>query len=281
MARGWMEHGLLATNDPFTKREAWCWLIEHAAWKEYTRTWRHDRPAITLKRGQLIAAVRFIAGKWRWSSNRALRFLKVLSSAGMIDVKTDTGICLITINNYNDYQLSPRFKKDANGDSDGDTGGDTGGDNKKNKVIRIKEENKDKEYKTPSIPRKRGKQGELIDDLKMQFKEPCRFETEFWPLSVRRENKKPAKAAFDKARLIDSQTNIIAGMRAYRRQYENDERPAGEKDQFYQHTFRWLKNERWREFIEKQQQLDDEDKMPEGMTPAQHAAWNLRRAGHV
>ncbi len=98
---------------------------------------------------------------------------------------------------------------------------------------------------------------------------------------MRRENKKPAKTAYEKARKIDSQSNIIAGMRAYRRQYENDERPSSEKDQFYQHTFRWLKNERWREFIEKQAAEDEENKKPEGMTPAQHAAWVLRQVGHV
>jgi hypothetical protein len=32
MVRGWMEHPLLVADDPFSKREAWCWLIEQAAY---------------------------------------------------------------------------------------------------------------------------------------------------------------------------------------------------------------------------------------------------------
>lgn len=280
MARGWMNHPVLKTNEPYTKAMAWCWLIENAAWKSHDRIWRHDRPAIELKRGQVLAAYRLMAEKWLWSKDRVVRFLSTLKNARMIDVKVAPGINVITILNYDDYQLEPNFNKDGGKDAGEHTDKDAGKDNK-NTGFRIQDENKGSEYKPP-VPRKRGNgQGELIENLPKQFKEPCRFESEFWPLSVRRENKKLAKASYEKAREIDSQSNIIAGMRAYRRQYENDDRPAAEKDQFYQHTFRWLKNERWREFIEKQQIEADDDKMPEGMTPAQHAAWCLKRAGHV
>lgn len=32
MARGWMSNPAFA-NEPYSKAQAWCWLIEQAAWK--------------------------------------------------------------------------------------------------------------------------------------------------------------------------------------------------------------------------------------------------------
>jgi hypothetical protein len=280
MARGWMDHPLLTTKDPFTKREAWCWLIENAAWKEHSRTWRKDRPPISVKRGQLIAAIRVMADEWAWSKDRVDRFVKILKNALMIDVKTETGICLITICNYDDYQLTPGYSKDADKDADKDAGKDADKDadkDNKNKVNKVNK-GKNKDNNNTPTPQGEGVQVALIEDLPIQHKEPCWFDSKFWEIFPRKKGKKQAKEAYDAARARGiSQTDILAGARAYRREYDADERE--EKDRFYKYPQGWLTAERWRDFTERDETEDDSDEMPKGMTPQQHAEWVLRQMG--
>lgn len=99
--RGVLDHPIFKA-EPYTEREAWIWLIEAAAFKPHkTRVGRHVVP---LERGQLAHSLRFLSGKWQWSIASVRRFLEKLENETMIDTQTGTGITLITICNYNDYQ---------------------------------------------------------------------------------------------------------------------------------------------------------------------------------
>lgn len=100
--RGIWDHDLLADSEPFSRREAWLWLVSEAAWKPHRR--RIIGRQIDLTRGQLVASTRFIASKWRWSEARVRRFLSALISEQMIDAKTDAGVSVITICKYDEYQ---------------------------------------------------------------------------------------------------------------------------------------------------------------------------------
>jgi len=100
--RGIWEHDLLASSEPFSRREAWLWLVSEAAWKPHRR--RLAGHLVEVGRGQLAASLRFIAGKWRWSEPRVRRFLLSLNSEGMIGASTDAGVSLITICKYDEYQ---------------------------------------------------------------------------------------------------------------------------------------------------------------------------------
>jgi hypothetical protein len=100
--RGIWDHDVLVDNNPFSRREAWLWLISEAAWKPHRR--RLAGHSVELNRGQLAASLRFIAGKWRWSEPRVRRFLKTLINEGMIDTATDAGITIITLCKYDRYQ---------------------------------------------------------------------------------------------------------------------------------------------------------------------------------
>jgi hypothetical protein len=79
---------------------------------------------INLKRGQVSHSTRFMAGAWRWSEARVRRFLKRLIGNppkidAMIDVSTDAGVTVISINNYGKYQWS-RENGDAPSDAPSD-----------------------------------------------------------------------------------------------------------------------------------------------------------------
>lgn len=100
--RGIWDHDLLADSSPFSRREAWLWLVSEAAWKPHRR--RLAGKIIDLGRGQFAGSLRFIASKWRWSEPRVRRFFHALISDAMIDAKTDAGITVVTICNYDDYQ---------------------------------------------------------------------------------------------------------------------------------------------------------------------------------
>ena len=89
-------------NEPFTKREAWLWLVSEASWKP--RTVRVGSKVVDLERGQVAASVRFMAGAWQWEPTKVLRFLRALEGAQNIATDSATGVKRITICNYELYQ---------------------------------------------------------------------------------------------------------------------------------------------------------------------------------
>jgi hypothetical protein len=91
-------HPALAARDPFTRREAYLWLVSEAAWRPTVIGIGGRR--IALRRGQLVHSVRFIAEKWRWSKSAVARFLATLQADTLIGTATDGGITVITIRNY-------------------------------------------------------------------------------------------------------------------------------------------------------------------------------------
>jgi hypothetical protein len=103
--RGVWDHPLFA-REKFSEREAWIWLISSAAW-EPTKV-RVGRGWFDLARGQCAFALRFMAVKWMWSEPRVRRFLKRLADDAAALVSATREATLITICNYNDYQLSRR-----------------------------------------------------------------------------------------------------------------------------------------------------------------------------
>jgi hypothetical protein len=107
--RGWFDHPVFA-REPFTEREAWAWLISEAAYKEHRK--RVGSFVLDMKRGQVAASLRFMAKHWKWSEPKVRRFLTKLKTDAMVDAQTDAGLTVITICNYNKYQLVPS-KTDA------------------------------------------------------------------------------------------------------------------------------------------------------------------------
>lgn len=111
MSRDWQDHDIFE-GDEFSRRDAWAWLIAHAAWKQ-TKA-RIKGSSVSLERGELCFSQRFMAKKWRWSKSKVDRFIAVLRAEGMISTRSKTGATaghsagqgqsIITICNYDKFQ---------------------------------------------------------------------------------------------------------------------------------------------------------------------------------
>jgi hypothetical protein len=120
VSRAVFDHDCFA-NEPYTEREAWMWLISSAVWK--AKTVRIGKFVANLKRGQAAYSVRFLADKWQWSKSRVDRFLGRLENRDMIGTQTGTGITIVTINNYNQYQRVSLPDRDSSGTQSGTAAG--------------------------------------------------------------------------------------------------------------------------------------------------------------
>ena len=89
-------------DEVFTEREAWVWLVMAASWKE--RSVRSGDYVINTERGQLAHSIRYMAKAWKWTPAKAQRYLKRIEKLKMIRTETDTGVSVITICKYNEYQ---------------------------------------------------------------------------------------------------------------------------------------------------------------------------------
>lgn len=103
MQRGWQDHPLWK-DEPFSSREAWCWLIENAVFSHDGRRVEHNGLVRILSRGQLSYSIRYLAEAWGWDHSKVNRYLAKLQRNGMIETNTETGMTIITICNYNKYQ---------------------------------------------------------------------------------------------------------------------------------------------------------------------------------
>ena len=109
MERGWMEHTMFKP-EPYSEREAWVWIIEHAAWKPSRVSINGEWVAV--ERGQIATAERYLAEAWGWSKTSVHRFLgkiRGVSKSGpqkepMIETHSGPHHTLITICNYAKYQ---------------------------------------------------------------------------------------------------------------------------------------------------------------------------------
>lgn len=112
IARGIAEHPLFRHGGlRFTRREAWEWLLEQAAWKP--KGHRHLFGVVDLGRGQLSLTVREMAQAWGWPATNVYRYMRRLQRDGMCNLHatgTSTGTIpgrprlVITICNYDKFQ---------------------------------------------------------------------------------------------------------------------------------------------------------------------------------
>lgn len=99
------------SDEPFTEREAWLWLIAKAAWKETKH--RVGNAMVVVPVGSLFVTLRELQTTWKWGSDYRVRaFLKLLQSEEMITVDANAGKTQINICNYSRYQ-NPERKESA------------------------------------------------------------------------------------------------------------------------------------------------------------------------
>ncbi|MBO0332614.1 hypothetical protein J0X12_03250 [Sneathiella sp. CAU 1612] len=115
MHRGWMENPAFR-RQPYSDREAWCWLVENAVWKTGVKL-ALPKTDIELKRGQLSYSTRYLAEAWKWPEAKVRRRLALFEKRSMIERKSDAGQTVITICNYSAYQGGGRIA-DAESDAE-------------------------------------------------------------------------------------------------------------------------------------------------------------------
>lgn len=100
--RGWRDCDVFA-DEPMTEREAWLWLIEHAAWKPITRT-NAKGERVRIDRGQLHVSLRALEKAFGWGKNKVARYLQRLEDAEMIGTASGQSGTILTVCNYAKYQ---------------------------------------------------------------------------------------------------------------------------------------------------------------------------------
>ena len=86
-------------NRSFTRFEAWLDLIKEACFIDQDKQLVNGK-LIILNRGQLIASVRYLVKRWKWSNSKVCDFLELLRSQDMISIDSGKGISIITLINY-------------------------------------------------------------------------------------------------------------------------------------------------------------------------------------
>lgn len=98
-------HDTAFKDQPLTEREAFMWLVMEASWKP--REKRIGNVVVSLRRGQLVASVRFMAEAWQWQKSTVDRFLKRLEKRDIIGTASGTVVNIITICKYDEIQNAP------------------------------------------------------------------------------------------------------------------------------------------------------------------------------
>jgi hypothetical protein len=151
LARKLEEHWLWQEK-PFSRGQAWVDLIMQAAFKDHETVWKNQ--VINVKRGQVPKSYRQLGTRWGWDKNKVGRFLTLLKKRGMCGTDLGQGFTLISIYNYETYQLSPKGEWDSNAPVNGTQAGHrrdkqnkSNKSNKSNNTIYAKKTNTKKAYK--------------------------------------------------------------------------------------------------------------------------------------
>lgn len=91
---------------------SWAWLFTKAAWRDVDHQIKGE--SIVLNRGQLCVSVRQLAEAWGMSKSAVARWLEKLEQEGMIERDAGHGKLIITICNYEEYQMPLRDGWDSN-----------------------------------------------------------------------------------------------------------------------------------------------------------------------
>lgn len=106
--RGIQKHWLWE-DKPFTRATAWIDLLLTANHED--RKTLIDGHLELVKRGSLITSQTKLMVRWGWSKSKLRRFLDVLQSEQMIELKTDNKKTTINIVNYSDFQIRETAEK--------------------------------------------------------------------------------------------------------------------------------------------------------------------------
>lgn len=128
-------------DEPFCYRSAWIDLILLANHKHGSAFGK-----IPVSRGQLVTSLRKLKARWHWHYRKLTRYLDILQAEKMIIMDTNSNYTIITIINYDKYQVFP--DGNTNGNTSGNASGTPSGNANGTQTRMIKNDIKnDKEIK--------------------------------------------------------------------------------------------------------------------------------------
>ena len=101
MHRGWQDDPAFA-GEPHSRRSAWVWLIENAAWEDHHQWFNGHRIAVA--RGELVVSYRGLAKAWGWSLQRVRTFMAQLQKDEKLTHIATHPATHIKLCNYDKYQ---------------------------------------------------------------------------------------------------------------------------------------------------------------------------------
>lgn len=99
----------------FSRFEAWVYMIQLAAWRQ-RRYQTTKYGTIELERGQFVASIRHLAGRWQWTVKTVRGYLAAGEKSGKIRAQqvTQAGTVYLLVN-YDAYQSTPTDEGTAKG----------------------------------------------------------------------------------------------------------------------------------------------------------------------
>lgn len=152
ISRRIFEHPFWCEDRVFSRFEAWLDIVQSARFED-TKQLIGNR-FIEVKRGQVLVSLRFLSGRWQWSTKKVNSFLDLLIQDKMIIKETpkETGQTVITICNYDKYNfISQELETEKK--QQGNTK-ETLRKQQGNKINKDNKENKLKEDNIPPTPPK-------------------------------------------------------------------------------------------------------------------------------
>lgn len=114
MAEGWIklsrqiEDHWLWNKQPYSWGQAWIDLILLANHKDEKIPYKGE--IIMCKRGDVNRSLQFLSKRWKWSIHKVSNFLNLLESDEMVKQKRNSKGTVITLVNYDNFQVSSNTK---------------------------------------------------------------------------------------------------------------------------------------------------------------------------
>lgn len=148
LSRRFFEHAFWQEGRAFSKAEAWVDLIQMAGFRDYEKL--IGLQLIRVERGWIVASERFLSLRWKWSRTKVRDFLALLQQAKMVTLKKDQGISIITLCNFEQYNV--RFDEEKPQKDQEKTAKEPGRNQEGTKENKVNKENKEKEETPTPFP---------------------------------------------------------------------------------------------------------------------------------
>lgn len=125
------ENPIIKPRRPYSKFEAWHWLMMRANYSEHRVPLGTE--VIHAKRGEVITSQKKLGAKFGWGNTKVRNFLKLLENDTMIVLKTTPNLTRITLCNYESYQIQQTDSKSKATQPQRTTKSQTNTKNKENK----------------------------------------------------------------------------------------------------------------------------------------------------